>query len=192
MTSYAPHLFVRNIAKTVRRSDLWKVFTNLEFGIIDNIVVKQGDTTNSAIVYYEQWDLDQTQCTRKMLKNGKSLTITYAHDSLANGHWKVYAFDETRIIRNLSETLHPNVTDNRKQRMRCDAPPRLVRNAHYSNEYLDELRVNLFPFDYIVSPNPNSPKSTIHPDERCFAPIKQQRLSYTDNDDVAEVARKLF
>jgi hypothetical protein len=35
-TSFAPHLFVKNISKQT----LWNVFNNYGFGVIDNIFIK--------------------------------------------------------------------------------------------------------------------------------------------------------
>lgn len=162
-TIFAPHLFVRNISKNVTKDSLWEVFSNLGFGIIENIVVKPRAVKNNAIVYFQQWAMDETSLTRDMLQDGRALSITHEDDGSI---WKVSAFDETRCgsVRNFTErSLHsatifterllPNVTDNRAER---------ERNAAYAVEFLDDLRRDLFPLDNINAPV-NTLRSDINP-----------------------------
>ena len=151
-----PILFVRNISKNVTREAVWNVFSNLGFGIIHNIVLKKGGEYNDAIVYYEEWNLDETQYTRQMLCSGKSLNVSYDYESKP---WKILRYDENlnkKETQDFSDVLHKNVTDNRKYRkkerdMRCYAPSKAPRNtnAEHSQRILDDVRQNLFPFPKI-------------------------------------------
>lgn len=140
MTAFAPHLFVRNISKNVTKDSLWAVFENLGFGVIRNIVIKPRAEKNNAIIYFQKWEIDDTVITRNMLHEGRALSITHEEDGSI---WKVCAYDETRCgsIREFPDILHPNVTDNREQRM---------RNTEAANELFDDLRRNLFPLDNIT------------------------------------------
>jgi hypothetical protein len=151
-TSFAPHLFVKNIAKTVSKQDIHNVFQNCGFGIIQDIIVRQRNGT--AIVVYEKWNMDETMTTRNMLENGKSLTIVC--DEL-DAVWKASAYN-TNMDRFehlfVDSKLHPNITDNRKQRAknnrwvdkRCFAPTKAVRdeNQRYAEEFLRDISVKLF------------------------------------------------
>ena len=165
-TAFAPHLFVRNISKNVTKDSLWTVFSNLRFGDIENIVIKPCADKNNAIVYFQNWAMEETALTRNMLKEGRALSITHEDDGAI---WKVSAFDDTRCgsVRNFPDILPPNVTDNRIERRRnqvdngdtsrCFAPTKAPRsNEDAAREFLDELRVELFPFDSIV-PVPFAP-----------------------------------
>jgi hypothetical protein len=168
-TAFAPHLFVRNISKNVTKDSLWAVFSNLGFGDIENIVIKPRADKNNAIVYFQQWAMEETALTRNMLKEGRSLSITQEDDGAI---WKVSALDETRCgsVRNFPDILPPNVTDNRAQRRRrdennedvskCFAPTKAARsNEDAAREFLDDLRIELFPFDSLV-PVPFAPVPT--------------------------------
>jgi hypothetical protein len=149
-TSFAPHLFVKNIAKTVSKQDIHNVFQNCGFGIISDIIVRQRNGT--AIVVYEKWNMDETMTTRNMLENGKSLTIVCDEmDAL----WKASAYN-TNMDRFehlfVDSKLHPNITDNRRERRRnykdtrCYAPSKAVRdeNQRYAQEFLREITSKLF------------------------------------------------
>jgi hypothetical protein len=149
-TSFAPHLFVKNIAKTVSKEEIHNVFQNCGFGVIADIIVRQRNGT--AIVVYEKWNMDETETTRSMLENGKSLTIQC--DEL-NALWKVTAYDEKKErFKHLfvNSKLHPNITDNRRERRRnykdtrCYAPSKAVRdeNQRHSEEFLREITSKLF------------------------------------------------
>jgi hypothetical protein len=175
-TIFAPHLFVRNISKNVTKDSLWEVFSNLGFGVIENIVVKPRAVKNNAIVYFQQWAMDETAITRNMLQEGRALSITHEDDGSI---WKVCAFDEMRCgsVRNyperllpnvtgFPERLLPNVTDNRAER---------ERNAGYAVEFLDDLRNNLFPLDNITN-----------------APVKAERSTSLCNDrDLDEIVMNM-
>jgi len=164
-TVFAPHLFVRNISKNVTKEALMAVFSNLYFGVIENIVIKPRAEKNNAIVYFQQWAIDETILTRNMLQDGRALSITHEDDGSI---WKVCAFDEMRCgsVRNYSERLLPNVTDNRAER---------ERNAGYAVEFLDDLRNNLFPLDNITN-----------------APVKAERSTSLCNDrDLDEIVMNM-
>lgn len=151
-TAFAPHLFVKNIAKTVSKQDIHNVFQNCGFGIIGDIMVRQHNGT--AIVVYEKWNMDETLTTRIMLENGKSLTIVC--DEL-DALWKASAYNKNMDRFDhlfVDSKLHPNITDNRKQRARnnrwvdtrCFAPTKAVRdeNQRYTEEFLRDISVKLF------------------------------------------------
>jgi hypothetical protein len=164
-TAFAPHLFVRNISKNVTKDSLWEVFENLGFGIIQTIVVKPRAEKNNAIVYFKQWAMDETTLTRNILQEGRALSITHEDDGSI---WKVCAYDDTRCgsIRDFPDILLPNVTDNRSQR---------DRNTEYADEFLDDLRRNLFPLDNITN-----------------APIKPERsVSLCTDDELNTIARNM-
>jgi hypothetical protein len=151
-TSFAPHLFVRNISKNVSKQHIHDIFQNCGFGVIADIIVRQRNGT--AIVIYEKWNMDETQTTRSMLENGKSLTIVC--DEL-NALWKASVYDKNRERFEhlfVDSKLHPNITDNRRERARnnrwvdtrCYAPSKAVRdeNQRYSEEFLREITSKLF------------------------------------------------
>ena len=151
-TTFAPHLFVKNISKNVSKQMLWNIFNNYGFGIIQDIMVKPRNETNNAIIIYEQWYMDETRATRSILESGKSLTIQC--DEL-NAQWKVNAYDIKRERFEhlfVDSKLHPNITDNRKERKRnykdtrCYAPSKAVRdeNQRYAEEFLRDISVKLF------------------------------------------------
>jgi hypothetical protein len=164
-TAFAPHLFVRNISKNVTKDSLWTVFSNLGFGDIENIVIKPRADKNNAIVYFQQWAMEETAITRNMLKEGRALSITHEDGGAI---WKVSALDETCCgsVRNFPDILPPNVTDNRAERRRnrvdndvtqCFAPTKAARsNEDVAREFLDDLRIELFPLDSIA-PVPFAP-----------------------------------
>jgi len=149
-TSFAPHLFVRNISKNVTKDSLWAVFSNLGFGEISNIVIKPRAVKNNAIVYFQQWDMAETALTRNMLLEGRALSITHEDDGSI---WKVSAFDDTQCgsVRDFPDILLPNVTDNRAER---------ERNSAYAQDILDDLRNNLFPLDNIITNAPMKAERT--------------------------------
>jgi hypothetical protein len=151
-TLFAPHLFVRNISKNVSKQHIQDIFQNCGFGVIADIIVRQRNGT--AIVIYEKWNMDETQATRSMLENGKSLTIVC--DEL-NALWKASVYDKNRERFEhlfVDSKLHPNITDNRRERRRnnrwvdtrCYAPSKAVRdeNQRYSEEFLREITSKLF------------------------------------------------
>ena len=153
-SSFAPHLFVRNVSKKVSKEILWNIFQNCGFGKIQDVIIKQKNHTTNAIVVYEQWNMDETTDTRRMLESGKSLTIVC--DEI-NAAWKVSAYDENMDRYGhlfVDSKLHPNITDNRKERAknnrwvdtRCYAPSKAVRdeNKRYSEEFLREITSKLF------------------------------------------------
>jgi len=150
MTTIAPHLFVRNISKNVTKDSLWTIFSNLGFGVIDNIVVKPHSEKNNAIVYFQQWDMDETTLTRNMLREGRALSITHEDDGSV---WKVSAYDEMRCgsVRSFPDILPQNVTDNRVERQ---------RNSGFADDLLDDLRRNLFPLDNITNAPMKATQST--------------------------------
>lgn len=162
-TSFAPHLFVRNISKNVTKDSLWAVFSNLGFGTIEKIVVKPRAEKNNAIVYFQQWAMDETALTRNMLLEGRALSITHEDDGSI---WKVCAYDETRCasVRDFPDILPPNVTDNRA-----------ARNSVYAQDMLDDLRRNLFPLDNITN-----------------APMKAERSApLCTDDELNTIARNM-
>jgi len=150
MTTFAPHLFVRNISKNVTKDSLWAVFSNLGFGTIENIVVKPRSEKNNAIVYFQQWDMAETTLTRNMLREGRALSITHEDDGSV---WKVCAYDEMRCgsVRTFPDILPQNVTDNRVERQ---------RNSGFADDLLDDLRRNLFPLDNITNAPMKAAQST--------------------------------
>lgn len=151
-TSFAPDLFVKNISKNVYKQMLWNIFDNYGFGVITDIIVKPSNETNNAIIVYEQWNMDETLTTRSILESGKSLTIQ--SDEL-NAQWKVSAYKKKRERFEhlfVDSKLHPNITDNRRERRRnykdtrCYAPSKAVRdeNQRYAEEFLRDISVKLF------------------------------------------------
>jgi hypothetical protein len=149
-TAFAPHLFVKNIAKTVSKQEIHNVFQNCGFGVITDIIVRQRNGT--AIIIYEKWNMEETLTTRSMLESGKSLTIQ--SDEL-NTQWKVSAYNKNRERFEhlfVDSKLHPNITDNRRERKRnykdtrCYAPSKAVRdeNQRYAEEFLRDISVKLF------------------------------------------------
>jgi hypothetical protein len=152
-TTFAPHLFVKNISKNVSKQHIHDIFQNCGFGVITDIIVKQRNGT--AIIIYEKWNMEETLTTRSMLESGKSLTIQC--DEL-NAEWKVTAYKKNRERFEhlfVDSKLHPNITDNRKERAkknnrwvdtRCYAPSKAVRdeNQRYAEEFLRDISVKLF------------------------------------------------
>lgn len=115
-------------------------------------MVKPRNGSNNAIIVYEQWYMDETKATRYMLESGKSLTISC--DEL-NAQWKVSAYNKNKEKFEhlfVDAKLHPNITDNRKERKRnykdarCYAPSKTVRdeNKRYAEEFLRDISVKLF------------------------------------------------
>lgn len=90
-TSFAPHLFVKNISKNITKQTLWNVFNNYGFGVIDNIFIKNRNEKNNAIVIYKKWYMEETIATRMLLESGKKLTITCEE---WNEAWKVGAYNK--------------------------------------------------------------------------------------------------
>jgi hypothetical protein len=190
-TVFAPHLFVRNISKNVTKDSLWTFFSNLGFGDIENIVIKPRAEKNNAIVYFQQWAMEETAITRNMLKEGRALSITHEDGGAI---WKVSALDETRCgsVRNFPDILPPNVTDNRAERRRnrvdndvtqCFAPTKAPRsNEDAAREFLDDLRIELFPLDSLV-PVPFAPVP--------FAPVPFAPVPPSTIDNRTAVEQKL-
>ena len=113
-SSFAPHLFVRNISKKVSKEILLNIFQNCGFGKIQDVILRQRNETTNAIVVYEKWNMDETKDTRRMLESGKSLTIVC--DEI-NAAWKVTAYDKNMDRYGhlfVDSKLHPNITHNRK------------------------------------------------------------------------------
>ena len=193
-TAFAPHLFVRNISKNVTKEALLAVFSNLYFGVIENIVIKPRAEKNNAIVYFQKWAMDETILTRNMLKEGRALSITHEADGAV---WKVSAFDDTRCgsVRNFPDILPPNVTDNRVERRRnqvdndvtsrCFAPTKAPRsNEDAAREFLDDLRVELFPFAPVpFAPVPFAPVP--------FAPVPFAPVPPSNVYNMAEFAKMI-
>ena len=152
MKKTVPNLFIRNISINITRDAVWSTISNLGFGIIHNIIMRNGkNDSNNAIVYYEQWNVDQTEYIRRMLCSGKSLNISYDYESTP---WKVYKYEED-MNEELPDILYPNVTDNRKQRKnrlkedkKCYAPRKPLRDIrrYHSQNHLDSVRKSLFLF----------------------------------------------
>ena len=151
-TSFAPNLFVKNISKNVSKQMVWNIFNNYGFGIIQDVMVKPRNESNSAIIIYEKWHMEETKSTRIMLESGKALTIT---NEELNATWKVNAYNNMERFEHLfvDSKLHPNITDNRKERQRnhrkdtrCYAPTKAEReeNQRYAEEFLHDMRVKLF------------------------------------------------
>jgi hypothetical protein len=151
-TPFAPHLFVKNVAKNVSKEDLLNVFRNCGFGVISDVIMRHRNGT--ATIIYEKWNMDETKDTRSILESGKSLNIVC--DEI-NATWKVSAYKKNMDRFGhlfVDSKLHPNITDNRKERAknnrwldtRCYAPSKAVRdeNKRYSEEFLREITSKLF------------------------------------------------
>jgi hypothetical protein len=181
-TIFAPHLFVRNISKNVTKDSLWEVFENLGFGTIQTIVMKPRAVKNNAIVYFQQWAMDETALTRNMLQEGRALSITHEDDGSI---WKVCAFDEMRCgsVRNYPERLLPNVTDNRAER---------ERNAAYAVEFLDDLRRDLFPLDNITNAPMKAERSTSLCNDRDLDEIVMNMTPLFLDEPVSPVANNVI
>jgi hypothetical protein len=70
-----PNLFVKNISKNITKQNLWNVFNNYGFGVIDNIFIRNRNETNNAVIIYKKWNSLETIATRMILESGRSLTI---------------------------------------------------------------------------------------------------------------------
>jgi hypothetical protein len=156
------HLFVRNISKTISKDIIQNVFENHRFGTIKEIIYPLGKRNHdfqNAIILYDSWDVENTQCTRSILESGRNLTI-YAED---NGEpWKVFRYNTGKNVPVMvfPDILLPNVTDNRKQRhkqVRYDyrqivpdreenllyAPKKQKKTATISQDILSSIRTKL-------------------------------------------------
>jgi hypothetical protein len=114
------HLFVRNISKNISKDMIQNVFENHGFGTIKEIIYplgKRNQQFQNAIVLYNSWDVDNTQCTRSILESGRHLTI-YTEDE--DEPWKVFRYNTDKNVPMIAfpDILLPNVTDNRKLRNR--------------------------------------------------------------------------
>jgi hypothetical protein len=117
-TTFAPHLFVKNISKNISKQMLWNVFNNYGFGVIENIFITPKNEKNNAVVIYEKWNVGETISTRMLLESGKSLTIICEE---WNEVWKVNAYNKNMERFDhlfVDSKLHPNITNNRKERLK--------------------------------------------------------------------------
>ncbi len=139
-----PTLFISNIGKNTTKEAVWNTISNLGFGIISNVRINaRADNKNAtAIVYYEYWNMDQTEYIRRMLASNKTLNISYDYDS---SPWIVSQYDDTLTYG--PPSMLPNGIKHRKIKMdtRCYAPKKAVREKTCRVEELG-LRKNLFPF----------------------------------------------
>ncbi len=156
------HLFVRNISKNISKDTIHNVFENHGFGTIKEIIYplgKRNQPFQNAIVLYNSWDVDNTQCTRCILESGRNLTI-YAEDE--DEPWKVFRYNSDKNVPMIAfpDILLPNVTDNRKQRrkqVRYDytqlvpeveeniqyAPKKQKTKSSFSQDILSSIRTKL-------------------------------------------------
>lgn len=156
------HLFVRNISKNISKDTIHNVFENHGFGTIKEIIYplgKRNQPYQNAIVLYNSWDIENTQCTRNILESGRNLTI-YAEDE--DEPWKVFRYNTDKNIPMIAfpDILLPNVTDNRKHRrkqVRYDytqlvpeveenllyAPKKQKTKASVSQDILSSIRTKL-------------------------------------------------
>jgi len=133
------HLFVRNISKNISKDTIHNVFENHGFGTIKEIIYplgKRNQPFQNAIVLYNSWDVENTQCTRSILESGRNLTI-YAEDD--EEYWKVFRYNSDKNVPIISfpDILLPNVTDNRKHRKQnrydyTQLVPDLEENIQYA------------------------------------------------------------
>jgi hypothetical protein len=139
MTKNLPTLFIRNISKNTSKEVIWNTMANLGFGTISNVITNLDGGKPTAIVYYEYWNMDQTEYIRRMLASNKTLNISYDYESPT---WIVSQYDDTfTTIAPLSNVIkHRKI----KKDTRCYAPKKAVREKTYVID--DNLRRNLFPF----------------------------------------------
>lgn len=140
MTQNLPTLFIRNISKNTTKEAIWNTIANLGFGTISNVLIDAPDNKTTAIVYYEYWNMDQTEYIRRMLASNKTLNISYDYES---SPWIVSQYDDTFTTASLP--MLPNVIKHRKIKKdtRCYAAKKAPRKKTY---FLDGVRRNLFPF----------------------------------------------
>jgi len=70
-----PNLFVKNISKNITKQNLWNVFNNYGFGVIDNIFIRNRNETNNAVIIYKKWNMEETLTIRMILESGGYLNI---------------------------------------------------------------------------------------------------------------------
>jgi hypothetical protein len=91
MTTIVPNLFVKNISKNITKHNLWNVFNNYGFGVIDNIFIRPRNNTNNAVIIYKKWNIEDTVATRMILESGRCFTIV---PEQFNETWKVSIYNK--------------------------------------------------------------------------------------------------
>lgn len=137
-----PTLFIRNISKNTTKEVVWNTIANLGFGTISNVILNV--SADTAIVYYEYWNMDQTEYIRRMLASNKTLNISYDYES---SPWVVSQYDDTFTFG--PPQMLPNGIKHRKIKKdtRCYAPKKAPREKTYVIE--DNVCKNLFPFPHV-------------------------------------------
>ena len=111
------HLFVRNISKDVTKDTIKYIFEQHGFGTIKEIIYPLGKRNHqfqNAIVLYNSWDIENTECTRSILESGRHLSIYSSEDALP---WTVVHYgDGNDPVIVFPDILLANVTDNRAYR----------------------------------------------------------------------------
>jgi len=163
------HLFVRNISNTISKETIQNVFENHGFGIIKEIIYPLGRRNHhfqNAIVLYNSWDLENTQCTRSILESGRHLTIHAEDDEQP---WKVFRYnnDENVPVMVFPDILLPNITDNRKERN---------RQVHY--DYTQNV--------------PEMLSESLSEENLLYAPKKQKTNVTISQDILASIRTKLI
>ena len=153
-------LFVRNISKDVTKDTIKNIFEQHGFGTIKEIIYPLGKRNadfQNAIVLYNSWDLENTECTRSILESGRHLSIYSSEDTLP---WTVVQYgDGNDPVIVFPDILLPNVTDNRahRQSIRYDMQPSLdvihidsiinstknKKTASISKDILESIRMKL-------------------------------------------------
>ena len=108
-------LYIPNIPKTVAKEEVSDTLKTLGFGIIKNLVLKEGVRENMAVLCFnndvkieEMEELPEPSCTN-------SLQISFTN---VLNPWNLYKKFENIKTNDFPDTLFPNVTDNREQRKR--------------------------------------------------------------------------
>jgi len=94
VNNFTPNLYINSVSNRFTKQLLLECFQELNFGKINNIILKKDKFTknssfNDVYIYFDNWNIEYTEYIRYLLKKDKHIIIQYENTT----NWIVKAMN---------------------------------------------------------------------------------------------------